>query len=101
MGDKSKFIKKIREKGINHIIEETIPWFLNDIFDKYFLKIIKKLYMNNPLEYIIIIESHNDFDSNGGAFFDYLIKNGYNKKYKIIWFLRNKCPKNLPENVKG
>lgn len=101
MENKSKFIKKIQEKGIKHIIEETIPWFLNDIFDKYLFRIIKKIYMNKPLEDIIIIESHNDFDSNGGAFFDYLIKNEYNKKYKIVWFLRNKCPKNLPENVEG
>lgn len=54
-----------------------------------------------PLQDVIILESHNDFDSNGGAFYDYLIENGYNKKYKIVWFLRNKCPQHLPENVEG
>ena len=49
----------------------------------------------------IIIESHNDFDSNGGALYDYLIENGYNSKYKIVWLLRNSKPKNLPNNVVG
>ena len=42
-----------------------------------------------------------DFDCNGGAFYDYLIKEGYNKRYKIVWMLRNKKPKNLPPNVTG
>lgn len=40
------------------------------------------------------------FDSNGGALYNYLIKNDYNKRYKIIWLLKNKTPENLPENVK-
>ena len=56
---------------------------------------------NKRLKDIIMIESHNDFDCNGGAFYDFLIKNGYNKKYKIIWLLKHpeRKPKTLPENV--
>lgn len=56
---------------------------------------------NSKLKDIIVIESHNDFDCNGGAFYKYLIRKGYNKKYKIVWRLKN--PKlikgNLPYNV--
>lgn len=43
--------------------------------------------------------SHNDFDSNCFAFYNYLVENGYNKKYKIVWQLRNKLDRKLPKNV--
>ena len=96
-----KLAYKIKQKGIKHIIFETLPWIIYDKLDKPISAIVKKIYIKKSLENIIIIESHNDFDSNGGAFYDYLIENSYNEKYKIVWFLRNKCPKNLPYNVKG
>lgn len=58
---------------------------------------------NKPLKNIIVIESHNDFDCNGGALYDYLIKNSWNKKYTIVWLIKNKrkeIRKKLPYNVK-
>lgn len=59
-----------------------------------------KLFGWIPVKDIIIIQSQNDFDCNGGAIYDYLIKNGYNEKYKIVWILRNNnVPKDLPKNV--
>lgn len=94
-------VSKIKKKGIKHIVNETIPWLFFDMFDEIFSKFVRRVYINKCLQNVIIIESHNDFDSNGGAFYNYLIKNGYNKKYKIVWFLRNKCPENLPYNVEG
>lgn len=87
-----KFFVKLKEKGIKHIIIYTIPWQLNDKMNKVISIIARKIFVHFPIQNVIIIESHNDFDSNGGAFYDYLIENGYNKNYKIIWFLRNKCP---------
>ena len=58
------------------------------------------IYMYKMLKDIIVIESHNDFDSNGGAFYNYLIKNGYNKKYKIVWAIKHPeaVPQELPNN---
>ena len=97
----STIITKIKEKGVRHIIEVTIPYYIQYAFEPLLKKVIMKLYINKPLQNIIIIESHNDFDSNGGAFYEYLLKNGYTKKYKIVWFLRNKCPHKLPNNVIG
>lgn len=96
-----KFFVKLKEKGIKPIIIHTIPWQLNDKMNKVISIIARKIFVHFPIQNVIIIESHNDFDSNGGAFYDYLIENGYNKNYKIIWFLRNKCPESLPENVEG
>lgn len=62
-------------------------------------KIINVFTKNKPLKDEIIIESHNDFDCNGGAFYNYLIENHYNDKYKIIWLVRRKYNKKLPKNV--
>ena len=87
----------LREKGIRHAFDTLVNYKLNDAIENVLLC----FYKNKPLKDIIIIESHNDFDSNGGALYDYLISNEYNKKYRIVWFLRNKCPKDLPENVEG
>lgn len=100
----SKFndiLSKIKEKGIKYIVTQSIPWLFFDKFNEPISSIIQKRFVNKPLQNVIIIESHNDFDSNGGAFYEYLIENEFNSKYKIVWFLRNRCPKNLPNNVEG
>lgn len=52
-----------------------------------------------PLMNKIVIESHNDFDCNGGAFYNWLVSNGYNKKIKIVWRLYHDAPVDLPDNV--
>ncbi len=50
---------------------------------------------------IIIFESHTDYSDNSRSFYEYLIKNDYNKKYKIYWFVddalkfKNKKTKNV------
>ena len=69
--------------------------------DRLILKAILPFVRGKPLQNAIVIESHNDFDCNGGAFYDYLIKNGYNRKYKIVWLLKHpeKKPTKLPDNV--
>ena len=95
------FLNKIKTKGIKQIIGATIPYYIQCAFEPIIKNITLKIYKNKPLQDIIVIESHNDFDSNGGAFYEYLLKEGFNKKYKIVWFLRNKSPSNLPENVIG
>lgn len=56
---------------------------------------------NKPLKNTIVIASHNDFDTNGGAFYEYLIEHEYNKQYKIVWLCKNPeyIPESLPNNV--
>ena len=88
-------VSYIKKNGIKRVFDVFYHYKLDLILQKgcnFFLK-------HRPLQNIIIIESHNDFDSNGGAFYDYLIKNHYNDKYKIVWLLKNKAPKSLPANV--
>lgn len=88
-------IKYIRKNGLMNTIKVAYQFKFQIILEKIMLQMYKK----KPLKNVIMIESHNDFDSNGGAFYQYLIENNYNKKYKIVWQLKNKLKKELPENV--
>ena len=80
---------------IKHIIQVIWIYKIEIILEKFFYLFLK----NKPLKNIIIIESHNDFDCNGGAFYEYLLKHRYNQKYKIVWLIRKKIPHKLPDNV--
>lgn len=88
-------IAYIKKNGIRHAIHIFIRYKIQPLLEKIMLLFTKK----RPLEDTLIIESHNDFDCNGGAFYDYLIANGYNRKYRIVWLVRKKVKKRLPPNV--
>ncbi len=96
-----KFKFKVLKYGFYNAIKTIITNRIMIFGDKAIYNLEKQILRNRNLENIIIIESHNDFDSNGGAFYNYLIKSGYNKKYKIVWFLWNfdNKPRDLPYNV--
>lgn len=89
-------IRYLKEKGIKHAFDVIYRYKI----DRALQKILMLFLRHKPLKDIIMIESHNDFDCNGGAFYDYLIAGGYHKKYKIVWQLKHKCPKQLPKQVK-
>ena len=65
----------IKKHGILHAIQVFYKYKLNIIYCKF----INLFFKNKKLLNMIIIESHNDFDCNGGAFYDYLVKNNYKK----------------------
>lgn len=88
-------IQYVKEKGLKRTAEVIYQYKLGIILANTLNVFLRYI----PLKNMIIIESHNDFDCNGGAFYDYLIRNGYNKTYKIVWLIKNKIPKHLPENV--
>ncbi len=88
-------ITYLKEKGIKRAIEVLWKYKIEILLEKT-IHIYTK---NKPLQNKILIESHNDFDCNGGAFYNYLIENGYNQKYKIVWLVRKKIKNELPINV--
>ncbi len=92
-----KIIQYLTKNGFRRATEVLWKYKIEIVLEK-FINIFTK---NKPLKNKIIIESHNDFDCNGGAFYNYLIDNGYNRKYKIIWLVRKKVRKELPENVES
>lgn len=70
-------------------------------FNKMILASGEKLFSIAKLRNTIIIESHNDFDCNGGAIYDYLLEHSYNEKYRIVWLVKNKVSRKLPYNIKA
>lgn len=56
-------------------------------------KIIKKIILNImsifKIKNIIIFESNADYSDNSRAFYEYLIEEKYNEKYKIYWFVND------------
>lgn len=67
---------------------------------KKLILLFNKLMSMLSTKNIIVMEGINDFDSNTGAFFDFLIENNYNQKYKFIWLLKNKKNKKKIFNTK-
>lgn len=50
----------------------------------------------------MLFETNDDFTDNGRALFDYLVANGYNKKYELVWLVHEpeKYQQYVTENVK-
>ena len=88
-------LQYLKKNGIKRALKVIYSYKIDAVIRKAILLVSK----NSKLKDIIVIESHNDFDSNGGAFYRYLIENRYNEKYKIVWLIKNRKPKELPPNV--
>ncbi|MCM1131337.1 MAG: CDP-glycerol glycerophosphotransferase family protein [Roseburia sp.] len=91
-----KLFKYITKNGFLHTLQIIYKFKINQLYCTFFNLFFKRKKLLN----CIIIESHNDFDCNGGAFYNYLIEKKYNQKYKIIWLLKNKKIKLKEVNVK-
>lgn len=87
----------LKKNGIRRAWDVVYRYKIDLVLQKILAPFLKK----RPLRDIIVIESHNDFDSNGGAFYHYLIENGYNRTHRIVWLLKHPeaMPKALPKNV--
>lgn len=91
-------LQNIKKYGLKHSLERFWLFHVDKAVVAFFLTLTK----NKPLKNAIIIESHNDFDCNGGAFYEYLISKEMNRDYKIIWLLHHpeEKPRSLPKNVR-
>lgn len=97
----SKFIIRTKEYGIRYVTQVILQHKVYRPLNCIMQRLCNKIYERHTLKNIIVIESHNDFDSNGGAFYNYLIKHKYNEKYRIVWLIKHLeyVPKKLPKNV--
>lgn len=89
-----------RQYGFGH----SFMQFRKDVvyfqINKIIYRAVKRITRDKPLNKTIIIESHNDFDCNGGAIYRFLLKKGLNEKYRIVWLVKNKYHAlKLPKNV--
>lgn len=74
---------------------ETIYYFANQ--ETEYEEEFRNLYRESPLQNIIIFRSGPhinsyikgmDFTDNARALFEYMLENGYNKKYKLVWMVK-------------
>ena len=80
-------IKKVqREKGTKAMMWELWSTVTYVLYDKKKIRYIKK-FPPKMVENRILFETNDDFTDNGRALFDYLVKQGYNKKYEIVWLV--------------
>ena len=88
-------LKKIRQYGV----KKAWTIFYEYTIQSIILFLMNPFFRNTGLKNIIMIESHNDFDCNGGAFYRYLLEHKVNENYKIVWVLKHKNRTKLPDNV--
>ena len=73
-----KFTTRVSKYGFKYVMKVILKNKVYRHIDRIYMAIGKVLWKNAKLTDTIILESHNDFDCNGGAFYDYLIREGYN-----------------------
>lgn len=88
-------IQKIKTKSIKDIFIIVFKYK----FPKFLERVISVFFYLLKLKNVIVFESTNDFAMNSGTLYDYIIKQGYNKDYKIVWFVRSRQKYDLPNNV--
>lgn len=100
-GEYIKQLKKSKAGKGHKIMMET--FWADLVYTWYDEKKIEKLKMIPPkvIDNRILFETRMDFEGEGKIFYDYLLKEGYNKKYEIIWLVKNpeKYKKYEKENV--
>ncbi|MBR6148815.1 MAG: CDP-glycerol glycerophosphotransferase family protein [Lachnospiraceae bacterium] len=91
----NRYIKYVKEFGRKYVWTFIFPRKIDNIIKR----IVGYIYMNKELKDIIILESHNDFDCNGGALYSYFLNKGINERYTIVWLIKNRMKEKLPNNV--
>lgn len=89
------YLKKIKVLGFKKVIFNSLYNRVNRWLTIFFARIFSIVKIKDT----IVFESHNDFDCNCGAFYNYLIEKGINDKYKIVWLIKNEYIGELPNNV--
>ena len=98
----AKKIQKVKaQKGRKAMLSELWATITYGIYDGRTIRRMKK-FPPALIENRMLFETNDDFTDNGRALFDYLIENGYNKKYEIIWLVHEpeKYKEYAVENVK-
>ena len=96
-----KLDKVRRQKGRKAMLRALWADVTYALYDGHVIRYIKKF----PPAIVpnrILFETNDDFTDNSRALFDYMVENGYNKKYELVWLVHEpeKYRKYETENVK-
>lgn len=90
-----KLINKIKEYGIRN----SLKLFYKYKLEPFTASIFKKIFSGLRIQNVIIFASHNDFDMNSGALYEYILSHDKERKYRLIWFVEHIQHIELPEGV--
>lgn len=90
-----KLVDKIKEYGVKNALK---------IFYKYKLEpftasVFKAVFSTLKIQNVIIFASHNDFDMNSGALYEYILSHDKERKYRLVWFVEHMQNIELPQGV--
>lgn len=78
-----QILAKVKEKGFKKSVRIVVDKFINYI-NQYFILIFRNL---SIIDTLIVFESEGDYTDNAQALYQYMLDNGYLKKYKIVWLV--------------
>ena len=94
--------KKIKTKqGMLGLYDTMLADVTYALYDGRAIKRLKK-FPPKLVENRILFETNDDFTDNSRALFDYMVANGYNRKYELIWLVHEpeKYEKYVTQNVR-
>lgn len=99
--NRKKWKKIKKEKGRKAMLRMIWADVTYALYDKRKIKRLKK-FPPELIENRILFETNDDFTDNCRALFDYMIKQGYNQKYELVWLVHEpkKYQKYVVQNVK-
>lgn len=105
MGKVQTLMKKLsqikKEKGMNELFLTVRAYGTYALYDRWKIKRLKK-FPPRMVKNRILFETNDDFTDNSRALFDYMVANGYNEKYELVWLVHepSKYKKYETKNVK-
>lgn len=94
--------KKIKsERGMQGLYQTMAADISYALYDGRTIKRLKK-FPPKLIENRILFETNDDFTDNSRALFDYMIENGYNEKYELVWLVHEpeKYDRYVTQNVR-
>ena len=95
-----KFSKILKEQGAGPLFTTFKGYVTYALYDRWKVRRLRK-FPPRMVKNRILFETNDDFTDNCRALFDYMVANGYNKKYELVWLVHEpeKYKKYQAENV--
>ena len=96
-----KFSQIKKEQGMAALLSMFWGYVTYALYDRWKVRRLRK-FPPKMVKNRILFETNDDFTDNSRALFDYMVENGYNKKYELVWLVHEpeKYEKYKAENVK-
>lgn len=85
---KAKVINAKNRGGLRAVWTGFVANITYKLYDKKKIARLRK-FPPKLVENRLLFETNDDFTDNGRALFDYLVENGYNEKYELVWLVHD------------